>query len=408
MNPTSKLTFVIHDLNPWGGHDRSTLEIARRLSHRFPIDVYAFTLDDPEGMNKWGKVNFHPIRPNLRRPVLAKITWFYGATLPALTVLPIIKSKITNEQTPLIHSTGTCSLASDIVQVQFVNAAWKKVRDRVETRPSFLKHRGPKEWVKKIYHDVLLNYNVAIEHQVYSKDKTYIAIADVVAEELGEYFGISKNIKVIHHGVDSEKFHPLVDPNERKAIRKSWGVDDTDFVGIFVGAYLRKGIETVINAMSLLPDEMKKKFKVVAVGDGPAEALRKKANFLGVGENLILKSHTKEISSQYRAADFFVMPTYYEPFGLVILEAMASGLPTVTSALAGAADLIQNKKNGLLIKDPWSAKEVAGHIQDLFWNADKRKSMAKAARMTAQKQSWDRVADEYAEVFEPMLFRKSA
>jgi glycosyltransferase involved in cell wall biosynthesis len=404
MNTTSRLTFVIHDLNPWGGHDRSTLEIARRLSHRFPIDVYAFTLDDPEGKNNWGNVNFHPIRPNLRRPVLAKITWFYGATLPALTLLP----RIRNEQAPLIHSTGTCSLASDIIQVQFVNAAWKKIRNRVESHPNYLQRRGPMEWLKQTYHDVLLNYNVAIEHQVYSIDKTYIAIANVVADELREHFGISENIKVIHHGVDSDKFHPSSDPDERKAIRKSWGVDDTDFVGIFVGAYLRKGIETVINAVSLIPSEARKKLKIVAVGDGPVEALRKKAGFLGISENIILKPHTKEISSHYRAADFFVLPTYYEPFGLVILEAMASGLPTITSALAGASELIQNRKSGLLIEDPWSAQEVAGYMEDLFWNSDQRKTMGVAARKVAEKRSWDRVADEYASVFEPMLLRKSA
>src|SRR4051812_40199724 len=98
MNPQQRpLAFVIHDLNSWGGHDRSTLEIARRISHRFPVDIYSFTLNDPKGLQAWGNngrnVRFHKIRPNFDHPVFAKLALFHAATLAPLRVGPRLRKR---------------------------------------------------------------------------------------------------------------------------------------------------------------------------------------------------------------------------------------------------------------------------------------------------------------------------
>src|SRR5688572_22333216 len=99
MRKPRRLAFVIHDMNSWGGHDRSTMEIARRLSHRWPVDVVAFTLNDPQGLGAWGDVRFHRVSPDLNRPALAKFTYFFAGSWPHLRLLP----RFRGEPAPLVH-----------------------------------------------------------------------------------------------------------------------------------------------------------------------------------------------------------------------------------------------------------------------------------------------------------------
>ena len=109
---------------------------------------------------------------------------------------------------------------------------------------------------------------------------------------------------------------------------------------------------------------------------------------------------TNEIEKYFSSADIFVFPTLYEPFGLVILEAMASGLPVVTSKLAGAAELIENGKDGLLLDDPKNPKEIAEKVNYLIENERIRRAMGRNARKKAEKHPWERTAKEMLEVFE--------
>ncbi|MCM2322547.1 MAG: glycosyltransferase family 4 protein [Oligoflexia bacterium] len=400
------LAFVIHDLNPWGGHDRSTLEIARRLSHRWPVEIYAFSLADPEGLGRWGKVRFHRIQPDPKRPMAARIGWFHAATLAPLRVLPRLRGR----PVPLVHATGACALASDVVQVQFVNAAWearqRELPEDVCARPYSRGASGLATRARRFYYDSLLRYNLAVERRVYSRNKTYIAIARSVAEELRIHFGITEHVHVIHHGVDSERFCPATGEKlaaERAALRARLGIAEDEIVALFVGAYERKGLAVAIDALGLLVPEARAKVRLLAVGGGATEGFLARARALGVEERVLLHGPTKDIAAFYRAAEIFVLPTLYEPFGLVIIEAMASGLAPLVSRLAGGSELLEDGKSGSLIEDPADAREVARRWSELLANPALRRKMAAESRGIAEARSWDRVADEYAAVLAPLL-----
>ncbi|MCM2280122.1 MAG: glycosyltransferase family 4 protein [Oligoflexia bacterium] len=400
------LAFVIHDLNPWGGHDRSTLEIARRLSHRWPVEIYAYSLVDPEGAGRWGRVRFHRILPDPRRPMAVRIAWFHAATLPALRWLP----RFRGAPAPVVHATGTCALASDVVQVQFVNAAWeerqKTLPEDVCARPYSRGARGLKPALRRAYHDALLRYNLAIERRVYSRNKTYIAIARSVAEELRAHFGATRNVHVIHHGVDSGHFRPAegdADRAARAALRSRLGIAEDEVVAIFVGAYERKGLATAMDALARLKPEARARTRLLAVGGGSVEGFKARARALGIEDRVILHGPTRDIASFYRAAELFVLPTLYEPFGLVILEAMASGLAPVVSRLAGASELLQEGVSGSLIDNPGDADEVARRLERIALDPISRNQMGQASRRIAEARSWDQVAEEYARVLAPLL-----
>jgi glycosyltransferase involved in cell wall biosynthesis len=384
-----RLVFAIHDLNAWGGHDRSTLEIARRLSHRWPVDVYSYTLNDPRGIEAWGKVRFHRIWPHFRRPAVLKLGIYYAATLPLLG--------LGGRGSSVVHATGTCSLLSDVVQVQFVQAAWKD--RRMEDEASL-----PEPGLRGLYHEALLKANVAVEKAVYTPRKTYIAIARCVADELEKYFGVGSRAHVIHHGVDSELFKPApAGDADRAKLRAELGAKEDDVLALFVGAYDRKGLKRSIEAMAKLSPEAARRAKLVAVGGGDEAAFRQFAREAGVSERVSLVGHRKDIERFYRAADLFLLPTLYEPFGLVILEAMASGLAPVVSRLAGASELIENGKSGVLIETPSDAVEIAARMEPLVLDEAKRRAVGAAARAVAVARSWDQVAREYEKVLEPLL-----
>lgn len=405
-----ELAFVIHHLNPWGGHDRSTLEIVRRISRSMPVEIHSYTLEDPElearGEASWGRFRFRPVRPHLRRPALLMINHFFLTTWWSLRARPWIERR----PRPLVHSTGAASWVSDVVQVQFVQAAWEKTLRKLNPSvcqpPSTRSGSAPRRWVRAAYHDSLLRYNLWAERRIYRPDKTYIAIAHGVARELEDHFGIPRErIHVIHHGVDSLSFRPAEseeDRKDRESLRAALGLGPRELGIAFVGEYERKGLAAAIAALALLPPELRDRARLLAAGGGDREGFERLAARKGVGRQLLLLGHRKDIPRLYRACDVFLLPTLYEPFGLVILEAMASGLCVVVSRLAGAAELIEDRRSGWLLGDPSDPSEIARALTDVLADDGLRASLGLEARRVARARSWDRVAEEYRRVMESL------
>jgi glycosyltransferase involved in cell wall biosynthesis len=108
----------------------------------------------------------------------------------------------------------------------------------------------------------------------------------------------------------------------------------------------------------------------------------------------------------FAAADAFVFPTVYDPYGLVIGEAMAAGLPVVTSRMAGAAELITHGTDGLLTDLAWDTDAIASHLARLRDNPELRNRLGTAARARIEPFTWDRAADETMSVYREVLAEK--
>lgn len=363
------IAFAIHDLHQRGGQDRSTLEIIENFPEGAALDVHSFTF---EGTRHRGETRIRTVRPNFRKPALLKIFLYH-----VITAARFLSLKLRREQT-LICATGACSLISDIIHVQFVHAAWERKRSGA----------------RSFYHRFVARYNLLTERITFRKNKGYIAISEQVKRELEAEYGL-KRVSVVRHGVDGEKFHPLA-PGESKAkAREALGIEAREeTLLLYVGTYERKGLATVINAFSKLKGRGIKNLRLLAVGQGDQEKFRRQAEALGVGDKVQLLSPRGNIEEYFRAADVFVFPTAYEPFGLVILEAMASGLACVVSRAAGAAELIEHDKSGLLLEDPADARELTEQLAKLA-EEETRLKMGQLARAAAEERSWPRVAEEY-------------
>jgi glycosyltransferase involved in cell wall biosynthesis len=122
------------------------------------------------------------------------------------------------------------------------------------------------------------------------------------------------------------------------------------------------------------------------------------ASALGIADRVHFLGFRPDVARIMRGCTFLAFPTRYEPFGLVILEAMSSGLPVVTTRIAGAAELM-NEDGGVLLDDPESVKSLAEGMEKLS-EPSTRLRAGEAARKLAESHSWTHMATRYLDLFE--------
>ncbi len=213
-----------------------------------------------------------------------------------------------------------------------------------------------------------------------------------------------KSIFVIPNGVDSSRYSPDNVARYRDEVRDRLSLAPDSQVVLFLGGdWLRKGLAQAIEALSLLTGN---KATLLVVGFGNIPAYRNLAKRCRIEDRVIFTGPTGEAWKYYAASDVYLLPSLYEPFGLSILEAMASGLPVLVSRDCGAAELIDDGVDGLLIQEPRDVTELSAKLGALLKDADLSTRLGRQARRTALQYPWDRVAREMQEVYERILLQK--
>jgi glycosyltransferase involved in cell wall biosynthesis len=127
------------------------------------------------------------------------------------------------------------------------------------------------------------------------------------------------------------------------------------------------------------------------------------ARKLGVSDGVIFAGHVPRVSDYYYAADAFVFPTRHEPFGMVITEAMAAGLPVITSADAGAAELVKDGRDAMLLEDPRNVDELKDRIKTMLASGGLRKRISRNGLKVAKSTDWEITAKKFEKVYREVL-----
>jgi UDP-glucose:(heptosyl)LPS alpha-1,3-glucosyltransferase len=198
----------------------------------------------------------------------------------------------------------------------------------------------------------------------------------------------AERIVVAHNGVDPERFRPTEDLPSRDAVRGRLGVGPGDLLLLFVGSgFARKGLGRLLQAVALAGGRGRQP-RLVVVGGGSPEPWQRQAERLGVAGALRFLGAVPDPETYYRAADVFALPTHYDPFANATLEAMASGLPVITTRLNGVAEIIRPGVDGLLVDRPDEVEELAKALL-LLTDQTTREVIGRAARATALRYPWD-------------------
>jgi len=231
-----------------------------------------------------------------------------------------------------------------------------------------------------------LNNRLALQIEKIQYQKNHyrkiIAISQVVKNELMETYHIPTNdIEVIYDGIDLELFHPRNRQTSLAEIRTTHQISQEKIVLLFVGrGFSRKGLKNLLSVMPKMDD----RFHLLVVGgDNHLESYRDLCNDLNIGSKVTFAGSRTEIHKYYGASDLFILPSFQEAFGNVILEAMASGLPVITTLRAGASEVIQGELRDFLLADPDDINDMK-HKIELLAVPDKLKRLGEMARQIAQ------------------------
>lgn len=191
------------------------------------------------------------------------------------------------------------------------------------------------------------------------------------ARLLKDYFGVDDSrICQIINGVDTTTFHPGA-REHRDRIRAEWQIaNDTPLIVFASMDFRGKGLDTLLQAMARLEH---RQAKLLVVGQGATGRFVRRARSLGINDRVVFTGRQSAIQHYYGAADLFVLPTIYEPFPNVNLEAMACGTPVITTSTAGGAEIIQDGINGYLIPDAWAVESLAERIDGHLALSDNEK-----------------------------------
>ncbi len=287
----------------------------------------------------------------------------------------------------LIQACGAVTgAATDVNVVHFVHNGW--LRSPVHPIRLHQGAYGAYQWLYTVL-------NAHWEKEAFRQAKVVVAVSEKIEKELLEIGVPQDRIRVILNGVNLQEFSP------GSADRSQLGLPEGVTLALFVGdiRISRKNLDTILNALVQVP--ALHLAVVGATGKSPYPLLAAK---LGLGDRVHFLGYRSDVSEIMKAVDLFVFPSRYEPFGMVVSEAMATGIPVITASTAGASEIV-TPDCGVVLADPEDTQALVVALTKLSRDQHLRSQMGHAARVIAEQHSWSSKAKSYVDLFEATLKR---
>ncbi len=374
-----RIALVQHRLRKNDGQGRVNLEIARRALERGHRLTLLSEWIEPEFANH-AAVQQIKIPYRERYSNLVAGEWFAHQSARWL--------QKHRHQIDLVLSNGAATrFPADLCACHFVHSAWYQ-------SPVHPRHDGG--WTSR-YQGTYTRFNSLREKQAYRQAGTVIAVSDQVSNEL-KAIGVDGNkIVTILNGVNTDEFCP------GEESRTALCLPEQCKIALFAGDIRtsRKNLGTVLKAMQQVSD-----LHLAVAGkleESPFPALAEK---LGLQGRVHFLGFRRDIPRLMRACDLFVFPSRYEACSLVLLEALASGLPVITASTAGGCEII-TPDCGRVLPDPDNDVLLAETLNALQADSTCLQKMGKAARQKALQHTWSHMADQYIDLLEMHHSRKA-
>jgi glycosyltransferase involved in cell wall biosynthesis len=289
----------------------------------------------------------------------------------------------------IIHSIGCNAPQANVVTIQNIQPAKKKILDRLSKDENV---SLPRRFTRAAY----LRVTSGAEYRLYTarpnrKSPLFLPVSKGVEGELRDFYDIgSAPIRIVPNAADTTIFKPL-NEDERNNWRQKNGLKADDVVLIFSGGeWARKGLDFALRMMAHLPHP---EVKLFVAGDDPdKERFKAIAEELKVQDRIFFGGFRSDVAQAMGSSDIFLFPSWYEAFSLATIEAAACALPIVATKINGTEDFIDPGVNGDFI--PHDPQLMADKLRPLVENATQRRMMgANARRIVEQRYTWDQITD---------------
>jgi glycosyltransferase involved in cell wall biosynthesis len=371
------------------GTERAIAELVERLARDYHCEIHLYSQrieglalgqsSSPSGQQ--GGITWHKV-PTIPGPhILQFLFWLF------LNAFSRRRDRaIRGVLFDLVLSPGINCFDADLV---LVHALFHRLRELADedtnqsSRPALLRR-----FHRRAYYSLV----ALLERAIYSNSQLSIAAVSVRTASLIKKYFRRNEVRVIPNGVDATYFCPAMRLALRAGARARYKLQETDFLLLLIGNdWSNKGLSTILDAMAAvreIPLSL-----LVAGQDAAAPFFLKAAKELGLSERCFWEMASVDPVHLYAAADAYVSPTREDAFALPPLEAMACGLPVITSINNGGSQIITEGVDSFVLKDPNDAVTLARHLKSLHEHPDLRLRIGENARRTAEAYTWERHAE---------------
>lgn len=367
-----KIAIIRQSYNPHGGAERFVSRALHALSLGQDVEMHLIA-------RRWeaiAGITFHSCNPFY----LGRLMRDFGFALAACATSKKLQVDLVQS-----HERLTCC---DIYRAgDGVHKQWLKHRSRVlPAWQRLLLQLNP-------YH----LYIKQAEKRLFESQRLRAVICNsqMVKNEILQHFRISTDkIHVIRNGIDTQSFHPNV-RQQRDELRQQWQIPLDAPVFVFVGSgFERKGLHATLTAQTAVASA-----HLVVVGhDKHQQRYRDLAEQLGLAQRVTFTGPQADVKPFYALADAFILPTLYDPFPNAALEAMACGLPVITSHQSGAAEIIIEGETGFVC-DALDHSALSIGMQTL--NDHKlAEAMGAKSRLEAERLDWSLIGEQLIALYQ--------
>ena len=221
-----------------------------------------------------------------------------------------------------------------------------------------------------------------LERRQYAAESnaTYIAVSQMVKRDMQRRYGVpAERIRLVYNGVDARRFQP----RRGEARPAAWPWSDRVVHLLAAHNFELKGLASLVRAAARLRAEGAP-VGLAVLGSGRPGPYRRLARRLGCEDSIVFLGNQPDPLPFYQSADVYVQPTYYDPCSLVVLEALACGLPVVTTRQNGASELLTDGLEGAVLDDPRDVQALADAMRR-YLDGEERKKAGQAARRLAER-----------------------
>lgn len=367
-----KLCVVTHSLIKGDGQGRVNYEIvAEALRQGHQVTILASQLDQKLAQDRRLDWVYIPVK-NFPTELIRNIAFSWQSAKWL---------KKNRSQFDLIKINGAITSASaELNAVHFVHSSWLK--SPVHTWQQRKDFYGLYQWLYTFL-------NAFWEKQAFARAKAIVAVSQKVKQELLDIGVSGDRVEVITNGVNLQEFAPGTSD------RAGLGLPNNVVLALFAGDIRtpRKNLDTVLQAISQVSN-----LHLAVAGDTKDSPYPQLAEKFGISGRVHFLGYRRDMSDLMKAVDLFIFPSRYEACSLVLLEAMASGIPVITAQTSGGAELV-SPECGFVLSDPNDLTPLTQVLKQLTKTPELRKKMGLQARQIAEQNSWMQMANKYIELF---------